>query len=81
MESFEDFARLQQACLDDGLLARALGKKNLRITRRGTDFVRVVALADEEIASALEEALHTRWLDRREAFVSVVLLARMRNRR
>jgi hypothetical protein len=78
MESFEHLARLEQSCLEDGLLAHAFGR-NLRITKKGQNVVKLAALADEDVASALEEALREPWLERRAAFVSVLLLARMRN--
>ncbi len=78
MESLEDFARLEQSCLEDGLLAPAFGG-HLRITKKGQKVVKLAAVADEEVASALEEALREPWLERRAAFVSVLLLARMRD--
>ena len=78
MESLEDFARLKQSCLEDGLLAPAFGD-NLRITKKGQKLVKLMAVADEEVALALEEALREPWLDRRAALVSVLLFARMRS--
>jgi hypothetical protein len=77
MESFEDLARLEQSCLEDGLLAHGFGR-NLRITKKGQNVVKLAALVDEDVASALDEALREPWLERRAAFVSVLLLARMR---
>jgi hypothetical protein len=78
IESLEDLVRLEQSCLEDGLLARAFGAK-LRITKKGQKVVKLPAVADEEVASALEEALREPWLERRAALVSVLLLARMRS--
>jgi hypothetical protein len=78
MESLEDFVRLEQSCLDDGLLAPAFGG-NVRITKKGVKVVKLAAVADEEVASALKEALREPWLQRRAALVSVLLLARTRN--
>lgn len=68
MESPEHFMTLKQSCLDDGLLAPAFGG-NLRITRKGRELVKLMAIADEDVASALREALHEPWLQRRAAFV------------
>jgi hypothetical protein len=75
----EDLARLTQSWLDEGLLAPAFGPGNLRITKKGQTLVKLAAVADEEVASALQEALHEPWLDRRAAFVSVLLFARTRS--
>lgn len=78
MDSFDDFVRLEESCLEDGLLAHAFGR-NLRITKKGQNVVKLAALVDQEVASALEEALREPWLERRGALVAVLLLARARN--
>jgi hypothetical protein len=75
-----EFERLRQSCIDEGLLAPAFGRGNLRITKKGREVVKLAAITDEEVASALQEALRTPWLDRRSALVAVVLLARQRRR-
>jgi hypothetical protein len=76
--SYEEFKKLHQSCIDDGLLTKAFGRGNLRITKKGREFVKFAAMADEEVASALQEAIHTPLLERREALVTLVLLARER---
>jgi hypothetical protein len=74
--SYEEFKRLEQSCLDDGLLAPAFGRGNLRITKKGAKFVKLASLLDEEVASGVEETLHTPWLERRAALVALLLTAR-----
>lgn len=78
--SYEEFKGLEQSCLDDGLLAPAFGRGNLRITKKGREVVRLAAITDEEVASALQDALRTPWLERRGALVTLVLFARQRLR-
>jgi hypothetical protein len=68
--------QLEQSCLDDGLLASAFGRGNLRITKKGRELVKISAIVDEEVASALQDALRTPWLERRQALVDLVLLIR-----
>jgi hypothetical protein len=80
MSAIDEFKRLRQSCIDDGLLTRAIGSGNLRITKKGRELVKRGASLDEEVASALQDVLRTRWLDRREALVSLVLFARQRLR-
>jgi hypothetical protein len=80
MSAIDEFKRLRQSCIDDGLLTRAIGRGNLRITKKGRELVKRGASLDEEVASALQDVLRTRWLDRREALVSLVLFARQRLR-
>jgi hypothetical protein len=77
--SYEEFKELRQSCLDDDLLAPVFGGK-LRITKKGREVVKVAAITDQEVASALQDALRTPWLERRSAFVALVLLARQRLR-
>jgi hypothetical protein len=50
-----DVRRLEQWCLDDGLLARGLGG-TLRITRKGREVVKSAARYDQEVAEALQGA-------------------------
>jgi hypothetical protein len=76
-EPLPDIRELESACLEDGLLARGLGGR-LRITKKGRDLVKLATILDEEVAHEVQEALRTRWLDRQEALVAVVLLARAR---
>ncbi len=76
--SLHDFQRLRASCLEDGLLARTF-RGNLRITKKGRNLVKIMAITDEEVALAVREATSLPWLDRREAFVSLVLLARQRS--
>ncbi len=76
-EGYEEFKELQTSCLEDGLLARGLGGR-LRITKKGREAVKLAAIVDEEVASALQDALRTPWLERRSALVALVLLARQR---
>ncbi len=78
--SYEEFKELEQSCLDDGLLAPAFGRGNLRITKKGREVVKLAVIVDEEVASALQDALRTPWLERRSALVALVLLARQRLR-
>ena len=74
MDSFEDFERLRQLCVEDGLLKPTFGAGNLRITKRGQNFVKVAASADPEVAEAVQDVLRSPFLERREALVSVVRL-------
>jgi hypothetical protein len=69
----------RQSCIDEGLLTSAWGKGNLRITKKGRQYVKYNALADEEVEAALKEAIRTPWLERRSALVSLVLVARLRS--
>jgi len=73
--SLGEFEDLRTSCIEDGLLTRGRGGY-LRITKEGREFVKLAAILDEEVASALQEAVHTRWRDRREALVSLVLFSR-----
>jgi hypothetical protein len=75
--SLGEFEDLRASCTEDGLLARGLGGY-LRITKKGREFVKIAAITDEEVADALKDAVRTRWRDRREALVSLVLFARLR---
>jgi hypothetical protein len=75
VDSYQGFKDLEASCIDDGLLARGFGGK-LRITKKGRDAVKLAAIADAEVASALAEALRTPWLERRQALVALVLFAR-----
>jgi hypothetical protein len=75
--SLEKFEELRASCIGDGLLTRGLGGY-LRITKKGRKFVKLAAITDEEVSSALQDALRTPWLDRRGALVSLVLFARQR---
>jgi hypothetical protein len=79
--SYDEFKELQQSCIDDGLLTPAFGRGNLRITKKGRQLVKLAAIAVEEVASALEWAVHTPLLERRQALVTVVLVAREREQR
>ena len=72
--SYEEFEELRTSCIEDGLLARGFGGQ-LRITRKGREVVKLAAVVDEEVASALQDALRTPWLERRSALVALVLLA------
>jgi hypothetical protein len=76
--SYDEFTKLHQSCVDDGLLAPAFGRGNLRITKKGREVVKLAAIVDEEVRSALQDALRTPWLQRREALVTLVLFARQR---
>jgi hypothetical protein len=78
MDSFEAFERLKQSCVEDGLLKPAFGAGNLRITKKGQDFVNGAAIADPEVGEALEEAVRSPWRERRGALVSLLLFARER---
>jgi hypothetical protein len=73
--SIDELKKLQQLCVDIGLLTKAFGRGNLRITKQGSGVVRLAAALDEEVASAVQEALRTPWLERREALVSLLLFA------
>lgn len=64
-DPFAEYERLQQSCIDEGPLTRAFGNGNLRITRKGQQFVKIAAITDEEVAAAIQEAVSTRWRDRR----------------
>jgi hypothetical protein len=74
---YDQFNELQASCLEEGLLARGLGGA-LRITKKGREAVKLAAIHDGEVASALEEALGTPWLERREALLALLLYARER---
>jgi hypothetical protein len=73
-----DEHRLRQSCVDDGLLTKAFGRGNLRITKKGQEVVKRMAVLDEEVAAAVQEALGTPVLERREALVTLLLFARRR---
>jgi hypothetical protein len=73
-----EYEQLEQSCIDEGLLTKAFGKGNLRITKKGQQFVKLAAATDEEVAATLQEAVHTPWLERREALVTLVVFARHR---
>jgi hypothetical protein len=73
--SYDEFKKLHQSCIDKGLLAPAFGRGNYRITKKGRELVKLAAVVDDEVATALEDALHTPWMERREALVSLVLFA------
>ncbi len=75
--SYEEFEELRRSCIEDGLLGRGFGGQ-LRITKKGREVVKLAAVVDEEVASALQDALRTPWLERRSALVALVLLARQR---
>jgi hypothetical protein len=75
---YQEHMELRQSCLDDGLLTSAFGRGNLRITKKGRKVVKYKAVTDEVVADALQEALRTPWLERREALVAVVLVAKER---
>ena len=77
MGSVDDFKKLEASCIEVGLLTRRFGG-GLRITKRGREAVKLAAATDEEVAAALQDALRTRWLDRGDALVTLVLLARQR---
>ena len=55
--SYDEFKQLHQSCIDDGLLTSAFGRGNLRITKKGRQFVKLAAATDEEVLSALQEAV------------------------
>ena len=76
--SYDEFKELRQSCIDDGLLKRAFGRGNLRITKKGRQVVKLAAIADEEVASALQEAVSAPLLERRQALVTLLLFARQR---
>jgi hypothetical protein len=76
---YEEFEELRTSCIEDGLLARGFGRQ-LRITKKGRELVKLAAIVDEEVAWGVQEALRTRWLERRGALVALVLLARQRSR-
>lgn len=78
--SYEELKELEQSCLDDGLLAPAFGRGNLRITKKGREVVKLAAITDEEMASALQGALRTPWLERRSALVTLMLSTQQRLR-
>ena len=73
----DEFRALEQSCLAEGLLKPAFGGV-VRITKKGREVAKATALVDDEVADALREALGSPLLERREALVSVLLLARMR---
>jgi hypothetical protein len=75
--SYEELKGLQTLCLEDGLLARGFGGR-FRITKKGREAVKLAAIVDEEVTSALQDALRTPWLERRSALVTLVLFARER---
>ena len=77
MESADAFRELQETCLTDGLVKRGFGGE-LRITKKGRELVKLAAISDEEVASALQDALRTPWRDRGSTFVSLVHFARSR---
>ena len=79
MDSFEAFERLRQSCVEDGLLKPAFGAGNLRITKKGQNFVKAAATADPEVAAAVQDVLRSPFLKRREELVSVLLFARSRS--
>jgi hypothetical protein len=60
------------------LLTSAWGKGRLRITKKGRNFVKLAAMADDEVASAVQRATRSPWLERRQALVTLVLVARLR---
>jgi hypothetical protein len=78
MAWLDEYDQIEQSCIDEGLLTKAFGKGNLRITKKGQQFVKLAAATDEEVFAALQEALATPWLERREALVTLVVIARQR---
>jgi hypothetical protein len=76
--SYDEYRELRQSCVDDGLLTKAFGRGNLRITKKGQEVVKRMAVLDEEVAAAVQEALGTPLLERREALVTLLLIARQR---
>jgi hypothetical protein len=75
--TYEQYMELTQVCLDEGLLAPAFGRGNLRITKKGRELVKFAVTVDEEVASALQDTLRSRWLDRRQELVTLVKFARL----
>jgi hypothetical protein len=69
-----DFNTLEQSCIAEGLLKPAIGGVP-RITKKGREVVKATALVDDEVADALRDALASPLMARREALVSVLLLA------
>jgi hypothetical protein len=53
---YDEYKELRQSCVDDGLLTKAFGRGNLRITKKGREVVKRMAVLDEEVAAALQEA-------------------------
>jgi hypothetical protein len=78
--SYDEYKELRQSCIDDGLLKKAFGRGNLRITKKGQEVVKRMAVRDAEVAAAVQEAVHTPLLERREALVTLLLFARQRER-
>jgi hypothetical protein len=77
VDSADELKELEASCIEDGLLTRRFGG-GLRITKRGREVVKLAAITDEEVASALQDVLRTRWLDRGDALLTLVLFARQR---
>jgi hypothetical protein len=65
--------KLRQSCIDEGLLVPALGRRNFQDLEEGMEYVKTFAVVDEEVASALQDALRTPWLERRDALEALVL--------
>ena len=72
--SLEEWHTLEQACFDEGLLTHGFGKLP-RITKKGQELVKLMAIADEDVREGLDDALRQRWVERRAAFVTVLELA------
>jgi hypothetical protein len=69
--SVEEWHALEQACFDQGLLARGFGRLP-RITKKGRELVKLYAVQDDEVREALQSALAEPLLERRSAFVSLL---------
>lgn len=76
-EGAEEFEALEAACLEEGLLSLTFGGA-VRVTKEGREAVEEAALVDAQVANALQQALRAPLLERRAAFVAVVLLVRGR---
>lgn len=64
--TYKEFEELRTSCIQDGLLSRGFGGQ-LRIMMKGRELVKLAELADEKVASALQDALRTPWLERMHA--------------
>ena len=74
---YEDFEKLKQACIDEGLLKRGLFGR-LKVTDQGWRVIELAATVDEGVQESIEVAERAPRFERRSARAALVLVARNR---